>query len=60
MAPGCTEGFDRDFVRSVWNFLRESRPLVVAKLAAAAATRRVVTLRSDREVDGFLSGAAGG
>ncbi|MCK6459455.1 MAG: DNA topology modulation protein [Planctomycetes bacterium] len=60
MAPGCAEGFDLEFLRWVWNFPTKSRPQVVAKLAAAAATRRVVTLRSDREVDRFLSGAARG
>ncbi len=59
MAPGCTEGFDGEFVRWVWNFPRQSRPQVVAKLAAAGPGKKVVVLRSDREVEDFLASEAG-
>ena len=56
LAPGCYEGFDWAFTRWVWRYPSETRPKVVAQIAAYAAGRRVVRLRSARAVREFVAG----
>jgi len=55
MPPGCPEQFDLPFLMWIWNFNRTHRPGILEKLARYAAGRRVVILRSRREIAGFLS-----
>lgn len=55
MAEGCPEGLTLEFVRWVWDYPRRSRPKVLARLAAAGAGKRVIRLRSRREVERFLA-----
>ena len=59
MAPGCVEKIDLSFLVWILTYRIRKRPGVLAKLnvwAAAMPTRRVVVLRSDREVAAFVAG----
>jgi adenylate kinase family enzyme len=55
VAPGCPERFDLEFFLYVWNFERDSRPKIVDALAQYAAHAKVIHLRSDGEIAGFLA-----
>lgn len=55
MAPGCAESVDWEFLRWVWRYPLDSRPHVLAHLAAAGPGRRIVRLRSGREIETFLA-----
>lgn len=55
MAEGCPERLTPEFVRWVWGYPRRSRPKVLARLAAAGAGKRIIRLRSRREVERFLA-----
>ena len=55
MAEGCHEKLDLDFILWVWNYSSRSRPKVVRLLGEHAGTKRVVWLRSQREVEQFLA-----
>jgi len=55
MAEGCPEGLSLKFVRWVWDYPLRSRPKVLARLAAASDGRRIIRLRSRREVERFLA-----
>ena len=55
MTEGCNEKLDLDFILWVWNYSRRSRPRVVKLLRERAEEKRVVWLRSRREVERFLS-----
>lgn len=55
MAEGCPEALNLKFVRWVWDYPRRSRPEVLARLAAAADGKRIIRLRSRREVGQFLA-----
>ena len=59
MAPGCPERFldgqFLEFLRYVARFRRDARPRIVDRLAQLDGGQRVITLRSPREVDRFLT-----
>jgi adenylate kinase family enzyme len=55
MAVGCDERFDPEFIRWVWNYSKRSKPKVLARLAAYAGQKRIVTLRSRYEVEKFFA-----
>jgi adenylate kinase family enzyme len=55
MAAGCPEALSLKFVRWVWDYPARSRPKVLARLAAASADKRIIRLRSRREVGRFLA-----
>lgn len=55
MAEGCPEGLMLEFLRWVWDYPRKTRPGVLAKLDAVAREKRIVILRSRREVGQFLA-----
>lgn len=55
MAEGCPDRLTPEFVRWVWDYPRLSRPKVLARLAAAGAGKRIIRLRSRREVERFLA-----
>jgi hypothetical protein len=55
MAEGCPEGLMLEFLRWVWDYPRKSRPGVLARLASVAQEKRIITLRSRREVERFLA-----
>ena len=54
MAPGCPERLTWEFARWVWDYPRRRRPGILARLDALAGAKRVVVLRSTREVERFL------
>lgn len=55
MAEGCREKFNPEFLRWIWTYPSRSRPKVLARIDEFAAGKRVVRLRSDVEVERFLS-----
>jgi adenylate kinase family enzyme len=54
LGAGCPEKFDLPFLRWIWLFERDTRPEIVARLERHAEAKRVVTLRSRREIARFL------
>jgi adenylate kinase family enzyme len=54
MADGCPERMNLDFLAWVWNYHRRSRPKVLALMQQCREAKRVIHLRSQREVDSFL------
>ncbi len=56
MAEGCPEQLPSlEFLRWIWNYPERSRPRVVALLEAHRHERRIIFLRSRREVRQFLA-----
>jgi len=55
MGPGCAESVDWEFLRWIWRYPLDSRPKVLATLAAACSGKAVVALRTEREVETFLA-----
>lgn len=55
MAEGCLEKLDFEFVSWVWNYSRRSRPKVVRLIREHSKEKRVVWLRSNADVEKFLS-----
>jgi hypothetical protein len=55
LAPGCPEKFDWPFIMWIWRYPADDRPIVLAQLAAHAAGRTVVVLRSPRAVQRWLA-----
>lgn len=55
LPEGCPERFDFEFMAWVWNFPARSRRQVLALLEAHGPTKRVVRLRSRREIDEFVA-----
>lgn len=61
MAEGCPERISLEFLGWVWNYPRDHRPGVLARLReAAAAGTRVVVLRSAHDAERFLAGLSPG
>lgn len=57
MAADCPERVTLEFVRWVWNYPRRARPKVLALLQAHARDKRIIRLRSQTEVEKFLTNA---
>lgn len=55
LPEGCPEKIDWEFIQWIWNYPRDVRPAVLARWQALSKGRRVVVLRSDREVAEFLA-----
>ena len=55
IAEGCREKLDLAFVSWVWNFWQRSRPQVVRRIGERSEGKRIVWLRSNREVETFLA-----
>jgi hypothetical protein len=54
MAEGCFERFDSEFIKYVWNFPNRSRQSVIEKIDRHAKTKRVVHLKTRKDVESFL------
>jgi adenylate kinase family enzyme len=54
ITEGCFEKLDYEFVSWVWNFPRRSRPKVLKLIRKHGEGKRVVWLRSNRDVEKFL------
>jgi|SRR5215211_6772797 len=55
LPAGCKEGIDRELVRWVWRFPRDSRPRILELLRRLPPRVAVHQLRSARDVRAFLS-----
>lgn len=58
-AVGCPERFDLEFLRYVWKYPRESRPLLDAAIDQYRDTAEVIQLSSPSEVRAFLDRVQG-
>ena len=54
MAEGCSERFNLAFFEWVFNYSRRSRPKVLKLIRENSSRKKIVWLRSRREVDSFL------
>jgi adenylate kinase family enzyme len=54
MADGCTERLNLEFFEWVFNYSRRSRPKVVKLIEANSSDKKIVWLKSRREVDSFM------
>jgi adenylate kinase family enzyme len=54
MAEGCDEKFDWEFLKWVWNYPERSRPKVEALLKSVENEKKVIRLKSKREVENFF------
>jgi hypothetical protein len=54
-APGCPQKVDREFLRWIWAFPKDTRPKVLSILGRHAPTTDIVHLRSRVDVWTFLS-----
>jgi len=57
MAEGCPEKLDPEFVLWVWNYPRRTRPKVAKLLREQGEGKKIIWLRSRREVEEFLARA---
>ena len=55
MTVGCTEKFNLEFIRWVWDYPRRTRPKVIRMLSENSGNKKVVRLRSRAEVERFLT-----
>ena len=55
IAEGCHEKIDLSFLNWTWNYPTRSRPGVLRKLSTVSERVRIITLRTDREVEMFLN-----
>ena len=59
-APGCPERLTWEFVSWVWTYPSRRRPEMMQRLDAVRSTKKVVILKSQREVDAFVASVARG
>jgi adenylate kinase family enzyme len=55
MAEGCNERLNLEFVSWVLNYSRRTRPKVLELIKINAASKKIVWLKSPRQVEAFLS-----
>lgn len=55
MNPGCEERFDLHFIKWIWYFRKRSLPAILEMLGQLPADKRVIILRSAKEVNTFLA-----
>lgn len=56
MAEGCNEKIDSEYLLWIWRFPQRSLAELERRLATVGDAVRVVRLRSDREIEEYLSG----
>lgn len=56
MAAECPEKMDWEFVQWIWKYPKQTRPLIMERLARLDGGRKAVVLRTAEEVRGFLEG----
>ncbi len=54
MGPGCPEKLDPSFLRWIWNYRRDRRPGILAKMGQYAEGRQIIHLQTTGEVRRFL------
>lgn len=57
MAEGCHERFDLEFILWVWNYPKEGKRRAIHEISRLEG-KRVVILKTQREIDAFLRGYA--
>lgn len=55
MADGCDERFDWEFIKWVWNYPSRSKPKVEALLKRCENEKKIIRLKSRREIESFLA-----
>ncbi len=59
LATGCDEKIDWEFLKWIWNYPRDVKPVILEQLGhAPVGSRQVFILRSRGEIADFLEGAA--
>lgn len=54
MADGVNERLDFDFLKWVWNYPKNNKPIVLKKLEQLPTNKKVIILNSPRDVQHFL------
>ena len=54
IAEGCDERFDLEFLKWIWNYPKRSLPKIESELAKAGNEKKVIRLRSRKEVSNFI------
>lgn len=57
MAEGCPERLSLEFILWIWNYPRRSRPKIARILESNPGAKRIIWLRSPRDVERFLAEA---
>jgi adenylate kinase family enzyme len=55
MAAGCPEKVNLEFIKYIWDYPRKRRRAVVEKLKSYSQTKAVTILRSQAEIESFLT-----
>ncbi len=55
LPQGCPEKIDWEFLRWVWKYPKNIRPKTLAYLQERSSDKRIIILRSDREIARFLA-----
>lgn len=55
MGEGCRERFDLEFIKYVWNFAKVQKPTLIEKLNNIDTSKKVIELKSNKEVEQFLA-----
>jgi adenylate kinase family enzyme len=55
MGPECPERIEWEFAKWIWRFPTDSRPTILKRIEEHCAGKRVITLRSRRDVKAFLN-----
>jgi adenylate kinase family enzyme len=55
MADGCDERFDWEFIKWTWNYPVRSKPKVEALLKRYENEKKIIRLKSKREIENFLA-----
>jgi adenylate kinase family enzyme len=53
LAPGCNEKIDLDFLKWIWNYPRDVKPVVLETLEKQA-DKEIIVLKSDNEIARYL------
>lgn len=56
MGPDCPERFDLEFLRWIWDFPKQSRPLLIQAIEQHKSEKQVLIFRKPKEVQRFLDG----
>ncbi|MCM3617677.1 DNA topology modulation protein [Sutcliffiella horikoshii] len=54
MGEGCEERFDLDFLKWIWDYPRTKRPGILQKLEQLSGDKKVMIIKSPKEVQEFL------
>jgi adenylate kinase family enzyme len=54
MGQGCPEAFNWEFLKWIWRYPREERPVLLQQIREHGRHLEIVSMGSQREVDRFL------